>query len=145
MARSSLMAKKITRGMTYQWKAKDLANAREYLYGVANIVIQCYNEQLLKCRGSRGIGVPEQKRDIVKTIKMFRLRVFWPPWLAPYHHGLGVVHLDSKGAPPGPKHGLAPPPFLGRGYECVSRLGELWLAFQGRSRNPRGATISKAF
>ena len=39
MARSSWMAKKFTRGMTYQWKAKDLANAQEYLYGVANIVI----------------------------------------------------------------------------------------------------------
>jgi hypothetical protein len=39
MARLSWMAKKFTRGMTYQWKAKDLANAREYLYGVANIVI----------------------------------------------------------------------------------------------------------
>ncbi len=25
-------------GVTYQWKAKDLANAREYSYGVANIV-----------------------------------------------------------------------------------------------------------
>jgi len=76
MARSSWMAKKFTRGMTYQWKAKDLANAREYLYGVANIVIQCYNEQLLKCRGSRGIRVPEQERDIEKTRKMSRLRVF---------------------------------------------------------------------
>ena len=34
-----------------------------------------YNERLLllKCRGSRGIGVPEQKRDIVKTRKMLRL------------------------------------------------------------------------
>jgi len=31
MARSSWMAKKFTMGMTYQWKAKDLANAREYL------------------------------------------------------------------------------------------------------------------
>jgi hypothetical protein len=39
MARSSWMANKFTRGMTYQWKAKDLANAQEYLYGVANIVI----------------------------------------------------------------------------------------------------------
>ena len=39
MARLSWMAKKFTRGMTYQWKAKDLANAREYLYGVANVVI----------------------------------------------------------------------------------------------------------
>ena len=78
------MAKIFTRGITYQWKAKDLANAWEYVYGVANIVIQCYNKRLLKCRGSRGIEVPEQKRDIVKTLKMLRLRVFWPPWLAPY-------------------------------------------------------------
>jgi hypothetical protein len=39
MARSSWMAKKFTRGMTYQRKVKDLANAQEYLYGVANIVI----------------------------------------------------------------------------------------------------------
>jgi len=40
MARLSWMAKKFTRGMTYQrWKAKDLVNAWEYLYGVANIVI----------------------------------------------------------------------------------------------------------
>jgi hypothetical protein len=39
MAQSSWMAKKFTTGMTYQWKAKDLANAQEYLYGVANIVI----------------------------------------------------------------------------------------------------------
>jgi hypothetical protein len=40
MARSSWMAKKFTKGMKYQWKAKDfLANAQEYLYGVANIVI----------------------------------------------------------------------------------------------------------
>ena len=60
MARLSWMAKKFTRGMTYQWKAKDLANSREDLYGVANIVIYRYNEQLLKCRCSRGIGVPEQ-------------------------------------------------------------------------------------
>jgi hypothetical protein len=69
MARSSWMAKKFTSGMTYQWKAKDLANTREYLYGVANIVIQRYNEQLLKCRGSRGIRVPEQERDIEKLVK----------------------------------------------------------------------------
>jgi hypothetical protein len=34
--------------------------------------------------GSRGIGVPEQKRDTVKTRKMLRLQVFWPPRLAPY-------------------------------------------------------------
>jgi hypothetical protein len=60
MARSIWVAKKFTRGMTYQWKAKDLANSREDLYGVANIVIYRYNEQILKCRGSRGIGVPEQ-------------------------------------------------------------------------------------
>ena len=39
MAQSSWMAKKFTRGMTHQWKAMDLANAREDLYGVANIVI----------------------------------------------------------------------------------------------------------
>ena len=39
MVRSSWMAKKFTRGMTYQWKAKDLANAQEYLYGVVHIVI----------------------------------------------------------------------------------------------------------
>ena len=36
MTQSSWMAKKFTTGMTYQWKAKDLANAREDLYGVAN-------------------------------------------------------------------------------------------------------------
>ena len=42
-----------------------------------------YNERLLKCRGSHGIGVPEQKKAIVKTSKMLRLRVFWPPRLAP--------------------------------------------------------------
>ena len=39
MARSSWMAKKFTRGMTYQWKAKDLANAREYIFGLAKIAI----------------------------------------------------------------------------------------------------------
>jgi hypothetical protein len=39
MARLSRIAKKFTRGMTYQWKAKDLANAQEYLYGVANVLI----------------------------------------------------------------------------------------------------------
>ncbi len=39
MVRSSWMAKNCTRGMTYQWKAKDLANVREYLYGVTNKVI----------------------------------------------------------------------------------------------------------
>ena len=61
MVRLIWMAKKFTRGMTDQWKAKDLANALEDLYGVANIVIYRYNERLLKCRGSRGIGVPEQK------------------------------------------------------------------------------------
>ena len=64
------MARKFTGGMTYQWKAKDLVNAQEYLYGVANIVIYHYNELLLKCPGSRGIGVPAQKRDIAKTLKM---------------------------------------------------------------------------
>ena len=61
------MAKKFTRGVTYQWKAKDLANAQEYLY----------DERFQKCLGSRGIGVPEQKRAIVKTRKMSHLRVFW--------------------------------------------------------------------
>jgi hypothetical protein len=65
------MAKKFAGGMTYQWKAKDLANAREYLYGVANIVIKHYNERLLKCRGSRGIGVPEHKRDTEKLLKCY--------------------------------------------------------------------------
>ena len=44
MARLSWMAKQFTRGVTYQWKAKDLANAQEDLYGVANVVIYCYNE-----------------------------------------------------------------------------------------------------
>jgi len=44
MARLSWMAKKFTRGMTYQWKAKDMVNAWEDLYGVANIVIYHYNE-----------------------------------------------------------------------------------------------------
>jgi len=83
MAWLSWMAKKFTRGMTYQWKAKDLANAREYLYGVANIVIQRYNERLLKCRGSCGIGVPEQKIDIVKTRKMLCFEFFGHPGL---HH-----------------------------------------------------------
>ena len=39
MGRSSWMAKKFTRGTTNQWKAKDLTNAREYLYEVANIVV----------------------------------------------------------------------------------------------------------
>jgi hypothetical protein len=40
MARSSWIAKKFTMGMTsYQWKTKDLVNAQEYLYGVANILI----------------------------------------------------------------------------------------------------------
>jgi hypothetical protein len=33
MARSIWMAKKLTRGMTYQWKAKDLVNAREDIWG----------------------------------------------------------------------------------------------------------------
>ena len=47
MARLSWMTTKFTRGMTYQWKAKDLANAWEYLYGVANIVIQRYNEDCI--------------------------------------------------------------------------------------------------
>jgi hypothetical protein len=63
--------------MTYQRKAKDTADAREYLYGVDNIVIYHYNEWLLKCHGSCRIGVPEQKSDIEKTRKMLRLRVFW--------------------------------------------------------------------
>ena len=39
MARLSWMAKKFTRGMIYQSKAKDMVNAPEYLYGVANIAI----------------------------------------------------------------------------------------------------------
>jgi hypothetical protein len=39
MAQLIWMAKKFTRGVTYQWKAMDLANAQEDLYGVANIVI----------------------------------------------------------------------------------------------------------
>jgi hypothetical protein len=39
MVGSSWMARKFNRGVTYQTKAKDLENAREYLYGVANIVI----------------------------------------------------------------------------------------------------------
>jgi len=39
MARLSWMAKKFTRGMTYQLKAKDMTNSLEYLYGVANILI----------------------------------------------------------------------------------------------------------
>jgi hypothetical protein len=38
MARSSWMAKEFIRGMKYQWKAKDLANAHKYLYGVTYIV-----------------------------------------------------------------------------------------------------------
>ena len=41
MTRSSWMAKtkKFTRGMTYQWKAKDLASAREDLNRMADMVI----------------------------------------------------------------------------------------------------------
>ena len=39
MVRLSWMAKKFTRGMTYQSKAKDMVNALEYLFVVANIVI----------------------------------------------------------------------------------------------------------
>ena len=44
MVQSIWMDGKFTGGMTYQWKAKDLANAQEDLYGVANKVIYCYNE-----------------------------------------------------------------------------------------------------
>ena len=98
MARLSWMAKKFTRGMTYQLKAKDMTNSLEYLHGVANILIYHYNKRLLKCRGSRGIGVPEQKRDIIKTRKMLRLRAIW---LAPYP-------LSSH--PPGRQPPQAPPP-----------------------------------
>jgi hypothetical protein len=88
------MAKNFSRGMTYHWKAKDFANAREYLYGVANIVIQRYNnKRLLKCHNSRGIGVPEQKRDIEKTRKMLRLRVFGHPGL---HHTSGFILLLQR-------------------------------------------------
>ena len=39
MARSSWIAKKFIKGMTYQWKAKDMVNAWEDLYGAADIVI----------------------------------------------------------------------------------------------------------
>jgi len=39
MVRLSWMAKKFTRGMTYQSKAKDMVNTLECLYGVADIVI----------------------------------------------------------------------------------------------------------
>ena len=93
------MAKKFTRGVTYQWKAKDLANAREYLYEVANIVIQRCNERLLKCLGTRGIGVPEQKRDIVKTRKITRLRVFFgQSRLAPYHTGITEIPVCTRGS-----------------------------------------------
>ena len=99
MARLSWMAKKFTRGVTYQWKAKDLANAREYLYEVANIVIQRCNERLLKCLGTRGIGVPEQKRDIVKTRKITRLRVFFgQSRLAPYHTGITEIPVCTRGS-----------------------------------------------
>ena len=38
MARSSWMAKKFTRGMTYQSDGKDLANGVEYLYWGAKVV-----------------------------------------------------------------------------------------------------------
>jgi len=38
MARSSWMAKKFTRGMTYQSDGKDLANGVEYLYWDAKVV-----------------------------------------------------------------------------------------------------------
>jgi hypothetical protein len=38
MAQSSWMAKKFIRGMTYQWKAKDLANSLEYFYGVGWLI-----------------------------------------------------------------------------------------------------------
>ena len=38
MTRLILMAMKFTKGMTYQWKAKDMANAQEDIYGVACIV-----------------------------------------------------------------------------------------------------------
>ncbi len=43
-----------------------------------------YNQIHCSC----GIGVPEQKWDIVKTLEMSRLRVFYPPRLAPYQHYL---------------------------------------------------------
>ena len=39
MALSSWIAKKFIKGMTYQWKAKDMVNAWEDLYGAADIVI----------------------------------------------------------------------------------------------------------
>ena len=44
MAQWIWMARKFNRGVTYQCKAKDMANVQEYLYGVANVVIYCYNE-----------------------------------------------------------------------------------------------------
>ena len=43
MARLIWIARKFNRGMTYQQKAKDMVNAWGYLYGVANLVIYCYN------------------------------------------------------------------------------------------------------
>jgi hypothetical protein len=44
MARSIWTARKFNRGMTYQWKAKDMVNAPEYLNGVSKIVSYRYNE-----------------------------------------------------------------------------------------------------
>ncbi len=69
--------------MTYQWKAKDMVNAREDLYGVANIVIYHYNEWLLKFRGSHRIRVPEQKRDIVLLVNCSFYEFFGHPGM---HH-----------------------------------------------------------
>ena len=44
-----------------------------------------YNERLLKCRGSHGIGVPEQKKAIVKTsiVKCYVYEFFGHPGLHP--------------------------------------------------------------
>ena len=51
-------------------ESQGLGKCMGMLYGVANIVIKRYNGRLLKCRGSLGIRVPEQKKghpDILKT------------------------------------------------------------------------------
>ena len=74
----------IYQGYDISMESQELGECTRILIWGGQYSTLTYNKGLLKYRKSRGIGVPEQKWDIVKTLKMLHLRVFWPPWLAPY-------------------------------------------------------------
>jgi hypothetical protein len=79
-------------GMTCQTDEKHLTIFPEYFVGVVKLAINRYSNRFIFCVFFQKSPSMFIILDIKKTCKMLRLRVFWPPRLAPYHTVVGAAN-----------------------------------------------------